>query len=187
MLSDPARVVLDPAVMWQCQDPDQVRRHTALRDRRIRAAVAVNPVTNPIFSPRSMQQVAVPLMMISGTKDIFAPAVAQQLEPFSAISQPQRLLVLQDNGTHLSFLDGNSRLPRFLLGKDRSLARQQLQGLARAFFDTHLRNVNRLDGLLPANPALGALQGRKPLPLLLRQQFSPQQLQRTAPWVTDNS
>lgn len=187
VLSDPARVVLDPAVMWQCQDPDQVRRHTALRDRRIRAAVAVNPVTNPIFSPRSMQQVAVPLMMISGTKDIFAPAVAQQLEPFSAISQPQRLLVLQDNGTHLSFLDGNSRLPRFLLGKDRSLARQQLQGLARAFFDTHLRNVNRLDGLLPANPALGALQGRKPLPLLLRQQFSPQQLQRTAPWVTDNS
>ena len=187
VLSDPTRVVLDPAVIWQCQDPGQVRRHSLLRDGRIRAAVAVNPVTNPIFSPGSMQQVAVPLMVIAGTDDIFAPAVAQQLEPFSAISQPQRLLVLQGNGTHLSFLDGRARLPRFILGRDRPLARQQLQGLARAFFDTYLRHVNRLDGLLPANPALGAQQGRDPLPLLLRQQFSPEQLQRTAPWVIDNS
>lgn len=187
VLSDPARVVLDPAVIWQCQDPGRVKRHTALRDARVRAAVAVNPVTNPIFSASSMQQVAVPLMVIAGTNDIFAPAVRQQLQPFSAISQPQRLLVLQRNGTHLSFLDGRTRLPAFITGVDRPLARQQLQGLARAFFDTHLRQADRLEGLLPSDPALGSQQGRDPLPLLLRQQFSPQQLQRTAPWVLDRS
>lgn len=185
VLSDPGRLELDPAVIWQCQDPGRHKRHTLMRDSRVKAAVAINPVTNPIFSPRSLQQVAVPLMVIAGTKDIFAPAVAQQLVPFSAISHPQRLLVLQRNGTHLSFLDGKASLPQFLLGADRPLARQQLQGLARAFFDTHLRNINRLDGLLPANPALGAQQGGDPLPLLLRQQLSPQQVQRLAPWVSD--
>jgi predicted dienelactone hydrolase len=187
VVADPARLVLDPAVLWQCQDPGQARRHTDLRDARVKAAVAVNPVTNPIFSSRSMQQLAVPLMMVAGTDDIFAPAARQQLQPFAAINQPQRLLVLQANGTHLSFLDGKARLPGFLMGVDRPLARQQLQGLARAFFDTHLRHINRLEGLLPASPAVGAQQGRDPLPLLLKQQLSPQQLQRTIPWVFDNS
>ena len=90
---------------------DQVMQRQSFRDPRVKVAVAINPVTNPIFSASSMQALAVPILVVSGTHDIFAPSLSQQLVPFSWIQQQGSLLVLQNNGTHLSFLEGTSDLP----------------------------------------------------------------------------
>lgn len=181
-LADPNRVVLDAAVVWLCKAPGEVVEQRSFRDPRVRVAVALNPVTNPIFSAASMQALAVPLMVVAGTQDLFAPPVPQQLVPFSAVRQPDSLLVLQQNGTHLSFLNGTSSLPAFVLGQDRPLARMELQGLARAFFDRHLR------GAPPDRPLVTAAQAQAgveinlpPLPLLLRSQLSPAQLLEVVP------
>jgi predicted dienelactone hydrolase len=184
-LADPDRVVLNPAVIWQCQAPGKVVERRDYRDPRVRAAVAVNPVTNPIFSASSLAAVVVPLMVIAGSQDLFAPPVSQQLLPFTAIRQPESLLVLQQHGTHLSFLNGQARLPAFLFGPDRPLARQDLQGLSLAFFDRHLRQHQQAPSLVQSAQADGGVKmGVDPLPLLLRLQLSRQQLRQLIPGLT---
>ena len=181
-LGDPHRLVLNPAVLWQCLAPGEVVERQDFRDPRVRAAVAVNPVTNPIFSAASMGDVAVPLLMIAGSNDLFAPPVSQQLLPYTAITQPDSLLVLQQHGTHLSFLNGDAPLPAFLIGPDRPLARQNLQALSRVFFDRHLRQAREVAPLLQSAEAdTGTEMGVEPLPLLLRPQLSQQQLRDVVP------
>ena len=180
-LSDPKVVVLNPAMVWQCSGHDQVSQRKSFRDPRVKVAVAVNPVTNPIFSATSIQALAVPILMVSGSNDIFAPSISQQLIPFSWIQQPGSLLVLQRNGTHLSFLEGTSDLPPTVLGPDLPLARRQLKGMARGFFDQLLRLQPVMSSLLPTptDPLVAA--GRDPLKLLVMPRLSRQQLERVAP------
>ena len=181
-LADPNRVVVNPAVIWQCQAPGQVVERRDFRDPRVRAAVAVNPVTTPIFSAGSMAAVAVPLLVIAGSHDVFAPPLSQQLGPYTAIRQPESVLVLQRNGTHLSFLNGHAPLPEFLIGPDRSLAQKDLRGLSLAFFDRHLQQQRVPSPFVPnAQAGGGVMMGVTPLPLLLRPQLSPQQLQELLP------
>ena len=104
-LADPNQVVLNPAVLWQCQAPNQVVTSADMTDRRVRAVVALNPVTSPIFSAASLRQVPVPVLMLAGSNDIFAPPISQQLRPFTALRHPGRVLGLLDHGTHVSFLE----------------------------------------------------------------------------------
>lgn len=92
-LADPNQVVLDPAVVWQCQAPGQVVETRSFRDPRVRVVVAVNPVTNPIFSAASLAELPTPVMMVAGTQDLFAPPLPQQLLPYTAMRQPEMLLV----------------------------------------------------------------------------------------------
>mgnify|MGYP002815035120 CR=1 FL=1 len=183
-LNDPKTVVLNPAVVWQCAAPNRVVRRLSFRDARVKVAVAVNPVTNPIFSRRSMGKVAVPMLVIAGMKDVFAPPVSQQLKPFTALQRSDSVLVVQKNGTHLSFLDGTSDLPEIVIGPDQPLARTELQGLAKLFFDRHLLNLNSTPNLAPkGNNAY--LTGETPLQLLLRSSLTMQQLEQVEPGLKE--
>ena len=165
-VADPKQVVLDLAMLWQCQAPAKAVTDLDQSDPRVKAVVAVNPVTNPIFSPSSLRAVSTPLLVIAGTHDMFAPPLSQQVGPFTSLNQPGRMLAVVDGATHLSFLDGSARLPVFLVGPDRPEAYQELKGLSLAFFDQHLLGGHLLDQLVP--PAGGIQRGAAPLKMLLR-------------------
>ena len=183
-LDDPNTVVLNPAIVWQCQAPKRVVHQTSFRDARVKVAVAVNPVTNPIFSSRSMAQVSVPMLLIAGMKDVFAPPVSQQLSAFTGLRQPGSVLAVQKNGTHLSFLDATSNLPKWITGPDQPLARTELQGMAKLFFDRHL--LGDIGAPVLAPQGNGAFQtGSTPLPLLLRSTLSMQQLKQVEPGLKE--
>ena len=156
-------------------------KRRSFRDPRVKAAVAVNPVTNPIFSPRSLQAIAAPVLVVSGTDDVFAPPVSQQLIPFTSITYPGSLLALQHNGTHLSFLNGKTKLPAFVLGPDRALARQELQGMALRFFNRHVRTDQAVAPLAAPVDASGVLTGLAPLRLLITPRFSREELNQVDP------
>ena len=180
-LNDPTKVVLNPAVVWQCDAPGQVVQQRSFRDPRVKAVVAVNPVTNPIFSPASLKAIAAPVLFVSGTNDVFAPPVSQQLIPFTSIDQPGSLLALQHNGTHLSFLEGTSKLPEFVIGPDQPLARQELRGMALAFFDRHVRDGASAQPLAAPTASSGVLSGSTPLKLLITPRFSREELNQVDP------
>jgi len=183
-LNDPRSVVLNPAIVWQCKAPGRVVKQTSFRDPRVKVAVAVNPVTNPIFSSQSMTRVQVPMLVIAGMKDVFAPPVSQQLTPFTSLRQPGSVLAVQKSGTHLSFLDATSTLPAVITGPDQPLARQELQGMARLFFDRHLQGKTATPSLAPAGD--GAFQaGSSPLPLLFRSSLTMQQLEQVEPGLKE--
>ena len=183
-LNDPSTVVLNPAIVWQCAAPGRVVKRTSFRDPRVKVAVAVNPVTNPIFSRRSMSRVAVPMLVIAGMKDVFAPPVSQQLTPFTGLRHPGSVLAVQKNGTHLSFLDATSNLPKVITGPDQPLARQELRGMAKLFFDRHL--LDQAGTLLLAPVGNGAFRsGSAPLPLLFRSSLTMQQLETVEPGLKE--
>ena len=183
-LDDPNTVVLNPAIVWQCTAPNRVVEQTSFRDPRVKAAVAVNPVTNPIFSSGSMSQIGVPMLIIAGMKDVFAPPVSQQLSPFTAIRQPGSVLAVQNNGTHLSFLDATSTLPPVVTGPDQPLARTELRGMAKLFFDRHLLGRSDTPPLAPPGNA-GFSAGSDPLPLLMRSGLTMEQLEQLEPGLKE--
>lgn len=183
-LNDPRTVVLNPAIVWQCKALGRVVKQTSFRDLRVKVAVAVNPVTNPIFSSRSISRVEVPMLMISGMKDVFAPPVSQQLSLFTSLREPGSVLAVQKNGTHLSFLNATSNVPPVITGPDQSLARRELQGMAKLFFDRHL--LDRAETLPLAPAGNGAFQsGATPLLLLFRSSLTMQQLEQVEPGLKE--
>ena len=131
-----------------------------------------------------MSRVAVPMLVIAGMKDVFAPPVSQQLTPFTSLRQPGSVLAVQKNGTHLSFLDATSNLPAVITGPDQSLARKELQGMAKLFFDRHLLDQAGTPPLAPAgNEAFEA--GSTPLSLLFRSSLTMQQLEQVEPGLKE--
>ncbi len=53
-----------------------------LKDPRIQAVMALNPVTSSLFGPVGFSQLAVPSLIVAGTADPVAPALLEQIQPF---------------------------------------------------------------------------------------------------------
>lgn len=121
-MEDPNTFVLNPALVWQCVAPGQVVKLKSFRDPRVKTVLAINSVTSPIFSPETLGKVDAPIMIVSGSNDLFAPPISQQLIPFTSFANRNSRLVLQHKGTHLSFLNGRGKFPKFILGPARPLA-----------------------------------------------------------------
>ncbi|MFM8296301.1 MAG: alpha/beta hydrolase [Microcystaceae cyanobacterium] len=173
-LTDPDQIILNPAVIWQCTNPQSPPPQKQFKDPRVKAILAINPVTNPIFNQALLSQVTVPLFVIAGSDDIFAPAIPEQLIPFSWLTQGDRYLLLVKDGTHLSFLDGTSNLPPLLTGPKPELAKTYLKAISLAFFNRHLNQDPRFDAYL-TNEAVAQF-GQDPLPMRLLRSLSPELL-----------
>jgi predicted dienelactone hydrolase len=134
---------LNLAVMLQCRATDLPLANSNLQDPRVKAVLAINPVTSTIFGQEGLSQIQVPLMMVAGTEDYFTPPVPEQILPFTWLTTPNKYLVLTAGGTHFSFLggEGQEALPSSeLIGPDPALARPSMDALSTAFFKTHLAN-----------------------------------------------
>ena len=177
-MEDLNTVVLNPALVWQCVAPGQVVKRKSFRDPRVKTVLAINPVTSPIFSPETLGKVDAPIMIVSGSNDLFAPPISQQLIPFTSLVNRDSRLVLQHKGTHLSFLNGRGKFPKFILGPARPLARLELKGLARAWFNKHLRS-----GTDQFN-STALYMGSDPLKLLMLSPFSSEQLKSVVPGLS---
>ena len=124
------------------------------------------------------------MLVIAGMNDVFAPPVSQQLSPYTAIRQPGSVLAVQSNGTHLSFLDATSSLPSVITGPDQPLARTELRGMAKLFFDRHLLGRTDTPSLAPTGNG-GFRAGSDPLPLLLRSSLMMSQLEQVEPGLKE--
>lgn len=139
-VKDPYYLTFNPALIWQCRGVNGMPPIKNMQDKRIKAVIAINPVTNPIYNEQSMGSIKTPILMISGSADIFAPAIPEQIRPFTWLTQTDKYLLLVGNSTHLSFLEGTNNLPPIIVGPDPALARFYLQVLSLAFFNTYLKN-----------------------------------------------
>ena len=137
-LQSSEQINFNPALFWQCQAPKASPRTLDLKDERIVAAIAINPVTNPIFSELGMSQLESPLMMVTGNRDFFAPAVDEQLKPFTWLPKNDKYLVLVKNSTHFSFIGEENNELITHSDRDSALARSYLKTLSVAFFKTYL-------------------------------------------------
>ena len=164
-LNNPDQINLNSALLWQCQGIEGAPVLEDFRDQRIKAVIAINPVTNPAFGSQGINKISVPLMFISGSADIFAPPLPEQIVPFAAVNKEDKYLVLVKNGTHLSFLQGGGNLPDFIVGKRRDLAYDYLKSISLAFFNLYLNQQQKFEPYL--TDAAVQKMGQNPLPLHL--------------------
>ena len=125
-----------------------------LSDDRIAAVFALSPTTSLLFGPEGMGQIEVPVMMVAGTRDFAAPAVPEQITPFTWLTAEDKYLVLVEPGTHFSFLAGGGgdedvfKLPEVLLGPDPKFGHPAMQWMTTTFFSTHIKETSEFESFL---------------------------------------
>jgi predicted dienelactone hydrolase len=161
---------LNISLVLQCQALRLVTVPYELADPRIKAAIAINPFASAVFGPKSMAKIQVPTLIVAGSADVIAPALDEQVRPFSALTNQKHYLALIQNSTHFSTIAPSSRGTgtsldnlRGVEGPFPGLARSYIQVLSLAFMQLNLRNQTAYQPFL--GPAGAASLSQPPLPL----------------------
>ena len=163
---------LNLSLLLQCLVLSLPQPPPVLEDRRVKAAIAINPLSSAIFGPEGMANIEIPTLVVSGSADTVTPALAEQIRPFTWLDTPQRYLMLMDGGTHFSAIydveggDGLVDLPELALGPAPQLAQDYIKGLGLAFLKTHLAGDTTYQQYLEPAQATGMSQPELPMVLL---------------------
>ncbi|MEM9265793.1 MAG: alpha/beta fold hydrolase [Cyanobacteria bacterium P01_F01_bin.13] len=98
-------VGLSPADWLQCAAVELSEVTADLSDERIVQVIAMNPLVGRLFGRKGLADVAVPSIILTGTKDGVTPTLAQQLGPFNQLNGSDNHLIAVIGGTHLSVGD----------------------------------------------------------------------------------
>lgn len=91
-----------PADWLQCGAANLIDSKVELRDRRVKSAIALNPVIGQLFGENGLNKVSVPVLILASTEDAITPVLNHQLRPFNQLIGTQKYLVTAIGGTHLS-------------------------------------------------------------------------------------
>ncbi len=161
---------LNLSLLLQCQAQQLPKKDYDFRDPRVKAAIAVNPMTSTVFGAEGLKGIQAPVMMISGTADSITPPLAEQIEPFTWLPNIEKRLILIDGATHFSTIDELQPTerafvtPKELIGRTPEVARTYMRALGLAFFRAYVKKQPNTAIFL--NPA--SIQAQSAQPLLLR-------------------
>ncbi len=146
---------LNLSVVLQCRANEFKPDRYSLRDSRIRAIFAINPLDSTIFGKWGMSQVRVPVLLMGGSDDIVTPAVPEQIYPFTWLQAPDKYLAILEKGTHFSTLavakdDQVISVPKSLIGPNPAIAQTYTKALTVAFFQTYLADRSEFRPYLTA-------------------------------------
>jgi predicted dienelactone hydrolase len=136
---------LNISLVLQCQALSIPVSQYALADSRIKAAIAINPITSAIFGPTSLAKIQIPTMMVSGSDDVIAPAWFEQIQPYAALTMPQRHFVMIQNSNHFSTIARSKSefesLPQIqgIEGPTPDVAQNYVKVLSLIFMQSYLR------------------------------------------------
>ncbi|MEL7052135.1 MAG: alpha/beta hydrolase [Cyanobacteria bacterium J06588_5] len=138
-------IPINPSMLIQCEISDLSNEAiTVTADSRIKAVVALNPLASHILGESGLEQIDIPVMIVAGENDAFTPAVPEQIEPFNWLTTEEKTLVLIEQGTHFSLLDGSTPgvlpIPQNTIGPTPQQAQPQMKALSLSFFNQHLKD-----------------------------------------------
>ena len=101
------KINLNVSLLMQCRAKNlEVERQ--LKDPRIKGAIAISPIASGILGKESLSDITIPTAIISGSEDIIAPVVQEQVYPFTWLAAEDKYLAMIVPGDHFS----GSSLPR---------------------------------------------------------------------------
>ena len=169
---------LNVSLLLQCLALQLPDRQYDLSDSRIKAVIAINPVDSSIMGPESLNQIKIPVMLVAGSADTVAPALPEQIQPFTWLGAIDRYLVLINGATHFSTIQESPNavvpVPDQVIGPSPVLARRYIAALSLAFFQTYAANQTRYRPYLSA--AYTRTISQQPLELSLVRSLSAEQL-----------
>lgn len=146
---------LNLSLLLQCGATQLPQLPSHLSDPRIKAAIAINPFSSAIFGQAGLSQIRVPTMIVASSADTIAPALPEQIQPFTWLTTPNKYLALITGATHFSALASspNEAIPvlPFVVGTDPAPVHPYLKTLNAAFFKTYLMNQQQYRSYLSAN------------------------------------
>lgn len=161
---------LNLSLLLQCDADRLVQSNTKLQDQRVQAVMAINPITSAVFGQTGIQQLQIPTMIVAGSADTVAPALPEQIRPFTWIKEVDKYLVLLDRGTHFSTIanpaDPSSSeiaLPNEVVGPNPAIARRYMESLSVAFFQTYIARQPAYRAYLSAAYARSISENPMPL------------------------
>jgi len=136
------KISFNLSMLLQCRAKDLLANNR-LQDNRIKAVLAVNPLSSSIFGQQGLSQIQVPTMLVAGSGDVFAPPLPEQFHPFTWLTTPEKYLLVLEKGTHFSFLGAEGKgvlpVPPGLIGPNPAIARPVLSAVSTAFFQNYLQ------------------------------------------------
>jgi predicted dienelactone hydrolase len=174
----PANESLNLSLLLQCRALEQPFTYE-LQDRRIKGAIAINPVGSSIFGQDQFSAIKTSLMLVAGSDDTVAPALPEQIQPFTWLTTPNKYLALIKGGTHFSTLvdtTGAIPIPKSAIGPFPEVARDYIKALSVAFFKTYIANDSSYQSYL--NASYAQFLSQNTLPLNLIQSLSEAQLKQ---------
>ncbi|MEH1766833.1 MAG: alpha/beta hydrolase [Nostoc sp.] len=170
------------SLFLQCQATDLPPKNYELKDDRIKAIIAINPIDSSVLGQGEISQIKIPVMLVAGSQDIFAPPVFEQIRPFTWLPDSNKYLALIENATHFSAIakptpqNNVLPVPSALLGPDSAAVYSYLDALSVAFLETHL--LNRPEYRSYLQPSYGTFISKEPLNLSLLQSLSVDQFRQ---------
>ncbi|TYQ28004.1 alpha/beta hydrolase [Pseudanabaena sp. UWO311] len=144
------------SLLLQCVALGLPNQTYKLGDSRIKAAIAVNPVTSHVLGKAALSKITVPIAIVGSSDDTFAPVVSEQIVPFTWLTSPNRYLVLLNKAGHtaVTAITSSDRLSpevsNVLAGSSAIESQDYLKLLSVAFFKTHLvQEISFADYLTP--------------------------------------
>ncbi|RMG14324.1 MAG: alpha/beta hydrolase [Cyanobacteria bacterium J055] len=157
------------SLFLQCRAQDLKRRDEVLRDDRIQGAIAINPLTSSVFGQESLSQIQIPVAIVSGGADTVAPALVEQIQPFTWLSAPDKYLLLMKSGTHFSTLgqeEGVVSFPPEAIGPNPALAQRYMKAFSLAFAETYIADRSAYKPYLSSSYIRSLSQESIPLSLI---------------------
>jgi predicted dienelactone hydrolase len=148
------RPIVNLSMLLQCRLLElPVDKSLTVKDDRIKAVIAINPLTSHIFGETGLNKLQAPVLFVAGTDDYFVPALPEQIKPFQKLQIEDKYLVVMENGTHFSTLEitddgGGLPVPESLIGADPNIAQPQMRSLSLAFFNKYLLNQSESEKYL---------------------------------------
>ncbi len=164
------------SLFLQCQANELPPKNYELKDDRIKAIIAINPIDSSVLGQGGISQIKTPVMLVTGSQDVFAPPVFEQIRPFTWLSDSNKYLALIENATHFSAIAEPTPendvlpVPPALLGPDRTAVYSYLNALSVAFLETHL--LNRPEYRSYLQPSYATFISKQPLNLSILQSLS---------------
>ncbi len=135
---------LNLSLLLQCLALRLPQLDYKLSDPRVKAVVAINPVVSSIYGQQGFSKINIPVTIVAGATDTVAPAYAEQIIPFTWLTNENKYLVLMNGGTHFSTIaespESSIPLPSSVVGPSPYLARNYTEYLALAMFKSYVAN-----------------------------------------------
>ncbi len=151
----PSDFSVNISLLLQCQAiaiglPNQ--RSVDFSDARVKAAVAINPITSTIFGQDAIAQIDIPIFMMTSSADTIAPALPEQIRPFTWLTTPERYLLLLEGATHFSTIGPTGtetfNLSSSIIGPVPEVAQEYTQAMSLAFLSLYLNEDERYRPIL---------------------------------------
>jgi predicted dienelactone hydrolase len=162
---------LNISLILQCLGRELLPFRYDLSDRRIVAAIAINPPISALFGRDSLSKLKIPITIVSSGSDPVTPALAEQIQPFTWLTSKDKYLAILENATHFSTLGASSTkdeiaFPPEVVGPDPTVAQNYLKAIALAFFETYIEDNSEYKPYLSAGYARTISQKIMPLDLI---------------------